>query len=540
MLGRYLPLRELQAALPLQELEKLGPLVRQLDPAHGPVDPLTNKEFLGRLYDAYFGAQALANPTERRRLLDFLPEAVVRDLARRLTVTVNGPFASVADAVAELAWGQDEQTASMLEFFGYPAEGLPVAERRLSAFETVVPFYPPLRPLHDYQASVLIRSLGLLTPPCARLLIQMPTGSGKTRTAMELIAEFLNRGAARTVLWLAHSEELCEQATAAFEDVWRHRGAAPISLVRCWGRYAPPLPPVGAAMIVAGFLKLNSLRRRATAPPEADLIVVDEAHMVLAPKYSALVHWAQTRSGRTVGLSATPGRSTSSDEENAALAAFFYGNFVGVETGGQGVIEFLQGRGILARVEREALHTGLTFHLTTEEWRSLEDELEYPATFLKRLAEDYARNRMVIERLWRLAAEGVRVLVFAASVEQSRLLCAALLHRGANAAHIDGETPTETRRAAVARFRNGAVRFLLNFGVLTTGFDAPATDVVFIARPTKSIVLYSQMVGRGLRGPAVGGTPVCRLIDVIDNIVDYSPDLDDVYEYFADYWEPRD
>jgi superfamily II DNA or RNA helicase len=62
------------------------------------------------------------------------------------------------------------------------------------------------------------------------------------------------------------------------------------------------------------------------------------------------------------------------------------------------------------------------------------------------------------------------------------------------------------------------------------------TDVVFIARPTKSIVLYSQMIGRGLRGPSVGGTAVCRVVDVIDNIVDYSSDLDDVYDYFQEYW----
>ena len=107
MLGRHLPLKELQGALPLGELEKLGPLLRQLDAGRAPVDPLTDKEFLGRLYDAYFGAQALTSPSERRRLLDFVPEAVLRELARRAVrsrrshgsccTALRAPWASAAD-----------------------------------------------------------------------------------------------------------------------------------------------------------------------------------------------------------------------------------------------------------------------------------------------------------------------------------------------------------------------------------------------------------------------------------------------------------
>ena len=76
---------------------------------------------------------------------------------------------------------------------------------------------------------------------------------------------------------------------------------------------------------------------------------------------------------------------------------------------------------------------------------------------------------------------------------------------------------------------------LCNFGILSTGFDAPNTDTVFITRPTNSAVLYSQMIGRGMRGPAVGGTATCNVIDVIDNIIGYG-DSDKVYRYFDEYW----
>jgi superfamily II DNA or RNA helicase len=70
---------------------------------------------------------------------------------------------------------------------------------------------------------------------------------------------------------------------------------------------------------------------------------------------------------------------------------------------------------------------------------------------------------------------------------------------------------------------------------LTTGFDAPNTDVVFISRPTLSPVLYGQMIGRGLRGPAVGGTEKCSIIDVRDNLVGFGDD-EQVYSKFDEFW----
>ena len=87
----------------------------------------------------------------------------------------------------------------------------------------------------------------------------------------------------------------------------------------------------------------------------------------------------------------------------------------------------------------------------------------------------------------------------------------------------------------IEQFRSGEIRVLCNFGVLTTGFDAPKIDVLCIARPTTSIVLYSQMLGRGLRGPAIGGTERCQVIDVKDNIIGI-PELDELYEWFDEYY----
>ena len=77
---------------------------------------------------------------------------------------------------------------------------------------------------------------------------------------------------------------------------------------------------------------------------------------------------------------------------------------------------------------------------------------------------------------------------------------------------------------------------IVNYGILTTGFDAPNVGAVIIARPTASIVLYSQMIGRGLRGPRVGGKAECNVLDVVDNIAGFGTEAE-VYSYFSDYWE---
>src|SRR5207249_10457053 len=92
------------------------------------------------------------------------------------------------------------------------------------------------------------------------------------------------------------------------------------------------------------------------------------------------------------------------------------------------------------------------------------------------------------------------------------------------------------RRSLVQSFRGSTLDALFNFGVLSTGFDAPNVGCVVIARPTTSIVLYSQMVGRGLRGERVGGEATFRLVDVRDNLENFG-ELGDVYAHFSSYWK---
>jgi superfamily II DNA or RNA helicase len=147
----------------------------------------------------------------------------------------------------------------------------------------------------------------------------------------------------------------------------------------------------------------------------------------------------------------------------------------------------------------------------------MEELRDLPPEYLTRLGQEAERNARIVGCLLELP-EKRRALVFACSVEHAEVL-ALLLNRAAGAevaAAVTGRTHRGDRSDAVTRFREGELRFLCNIGVLTTGFDAPRTDVVCITRPTTSAILYEQMVGRGLRGEANNGTKSCLVLDVQD------------------------
>jgi superfamily II DNA or RNA helicase len=98
---------------------------------------------------------------------------------------------------------------------------------------------------------------------------------------------------------------------------------------------------------------------------------------------------------------------------------------------------------------------------------------------------------------------------------------------------VTSTTRAAIRRHRVEQFRAGELSVLSNYGVLTTGFDAPVVRAVVVARPTASPVLYEQMIGRGMRGSRFGGTDECHVFDVEDNI-HFEGQM--AYARYASYW----
>jgi len=127
-------------------------------------------------------------------------------------------------------------------------------------------------------------------------------------------------------------------------------------------------------------------------------------------------------------------------------------------------------------------------------------------------------------------------IIFACSVDHAKLLSALFNKAGRNSAYISSGIKKGTRYKMIKEFREGKIKILCNYAVLTTGFDAPKIDALFITRPTSSPVLYEQMVGRGMRGSRVGGKEVCLIYDVKDNITDFDGQLLS-YARYIDLWQ---
>jgi superfamily II DNA or RNA helicase len=406
----------------------------------------------------------------------------------------------------------------------------------------------PSYPLFEYQERAYREVLSHLSsskPP--RVLLHMPTGAGKTRTAMAVIAAVLRDRARgeQVVVWLAHTEELCEQAAEEFERAWAIMGARPASVFRYFGPYRVDLDTVHGGFLVAGLQLLyqHSLTYQSAflaLARRVALVVMDEAHQAVAPSYNHLLNLlAPDPAMPILGLSATPGRSSLDAGEDVKLAQFFGRHKVTLSTPGDAnPIEFLQREGYLAQVEYVCVPyaPGAEFDLTAQETEELRVGLDLPDSVIKRLAADHRRNFLILTRIMREADQGGRIIVFGCSVEHAKLLANLLRAKGYPAVSVTSETPPDQRRHVLSEFRSGEeVQIVTNYGVLTMGFDAPRTNVAVITRPTRSVVLYSQMVGRAARGPRAGGNEKCRIVTVVDQIPGFRS-IAEAFTYWEDIW----
>ena len=418
------------------------------------------------------------------------------------------------------------------------------------------------RPLFDYQNSIRKQLVSFCflkrdhvdAARSHRIVAHMPTGSGKTRTAMEFIADFLRFSASKqppVVVWLAHSEELCDQAVQTFQDIWSKLGSEDANIYSMWGgRKQDGLDFSKPCFIVTSFQscyssihssKNTDFDRFTQIKRECSLLIVDEAHMSMAPTYKKAIEFLCNSETYLVGLTATPGRHHVGGDtvQTAALSGFYSNNKLTIDhelTGEKNPIEYLQGRGILSSIDRLRLDTSANVELSTEAVKLVSDLLDISPKVLAELGSNVQRTLEIVAAVERLALkEQKQTIVFCPSKQNASDMALVLRERGCAARAVTGETPPSDRRQAIDDFKNGEIRVLTNFGVLTTGFDAPRTEAVVIARPTTSVVLYSQMVGRGLRGAQVGGTASCTIVDVVDNIINL-PDVPQAFTFFDEHF----
>ena len=390
--------------------------------------------------------------------------------------------------------------------------------------------------MHYYQLWIKNRVNSLLTKGVKRVIIHLPTGSGKTRTANELLLERLNSlEPGRVIIWVCHSVELCAQAESSMVRLLNYRAQRSVNIMPFYGNAKEfELDSERPNIVYVTYGKLISYRKKnglQDLSNKTNIVVVDEAHKVLATTYSQIISDLLVLGADLIGLTATPGRgNTDKQIMNKALSAYFYTNLVSYkEVDAGNLFKLLTEQGYLASIEHEVLlHSG-SFKLDDDDVRKFNNTGFLPSESLGDLSSNFSRNDEILGRVKQLIKTGKqRILIFAASTEHAKILSALLEFRNVKLGLVLGDTPLEMRQEIYADFKQGEINVIVNYGVLTTGFDEPKLDVCLIARPCSSPVLYSQMVGRALRGVKNGGNSQNLIIDVSDNFVGM-PALDQLF-----------
>lgn len=314
--------------------------------------------------------------------------------------------------------------------------------------------------------------------------ILLPTGTGKTATAAMCLNETTNS----KILWVAHREELIEQAHGALGSIISGKN---IEIEMADHKASPD------SQIVVGSVQTLARNRKHFQEFKPDIIVIDEYHHYSEDniQYDGLLQrWPEAR---VVGLTATPWRFSG---ENLPLGEVLIKMDIGT------AVE----KGYLVPPIPEVLNTNV----------SLADVKTRMGDFdLKGLSQAVnvdSRNQLIANRIIELVRDEKRQgILFAVDVNHSKAMCALLRHQ-VRVAEVYGETPIEERREIMKKIRNGEIDVLCNNLVATEGFDVPHLSFVAIARPTRSLSLFIQMAGRGLR--IFEGKSGCIILDVFDKI----------------------
>ena len=350
--------------------------------------------------------------------------------------------------------------------------------------------------LRPYQQELLKQAQNALKEnPNLRLMVQLPTGGGKTVIAGALLSQWLQDG--HKAVWLTHRNELAEQTRRMLTEV----GVPAITNVNWTPGDDAPAMAGGVVILMAQTVGRRTARRQVWKAYNAnDLLIIDEAHHAAADGWTrAIRQWP----GPIMGMTATPWRMS----EREGFDHLFDDLLLGPQTAD------------LQALETPALCQAQVFMPPLEQRIAgglVDRNGDYTEAGIKQ-ANCHSPDVMTAGALafWRKHAEGRPTVAYAVSVDHAHNLAAMFNEAGVMAAVILGDSNREERTKTIEGFRTGAIRVLVNVIVATEGFDLPDASCVIISRPTLSLALYLQMVGRGLRPKPDGGD--CYILDLAAN-----------------------
>ena len=374
-------------------------------------------------------------------------------------------------------------------------------------------------------------------------LVVLPTGGGKTYTAsLWLLKNALDQG--KKILWIAHRQMLLEQAASSFQnfayaEVLPHISSFRFRIISgsaSHDRTSDIQPNDNLLIASKDSIGRNLNRLDPWLKGEQEIyLIVDEAHHSTAKTYRKVIDYVKNKVPhvKLIGLTATPFRTA---EEEKGLLAKIYSDGI---RNGQAVhgdigityqigLKELINRRILSKPVFESYYTEESFgeSMGLKDWESIQQLDMLPDEIAKQMAENAARNKLIVETYRTKQKEYGQTIVFAVSVPHAIQLAAQFRKAGISADYVvssirDAVTGTTISREENERkwnaYRNGELQVLVNVNILTEGVDLPQTKTVFLARPTVSSVLMTQMIGRALRGPAAGGTATAYIVSFIDH-----------------------
>ena len=363
--------------------------------------------------------------------------------------------------------------------------------------------------LRPYQLEIIEAIYSEIVLGNERLTLKLPTGSGKTRIALEAIYKLMFEKQVNVVLWIADEKQLCEQAVDSAKMAFQNsdQGVEELLLVSFFDSKALTdleaiLNSNDANMLI--ICTPDQLSQNLDLIPDIDLFVMDESHTSVQQR---LELYESSKAKTMLGLSATPPLHWTENKTLTPRKTF--------DSTRMSTEVFLRGEGVLSRLQTHN-RSMMDFDIGHESLDLLIGQNIRP---------QFNDSFVTYSILWNLINDMKENLVtssivFVERVEQAAILSAAFnkLMPDYRAEFIEGNTPKTQRHALLRQFRDGTIDVLFNVNMLREGFDSPNIDGVYLAKrnnPELNSTKYIQMVGRGLRGTgSEGGTETCHVVTI--------------------------
>ena len=318
--------------------------------------------------------------------------------------------------------------------------------------------------LRNYQNDLVVRTITAMNDGSNRIMLQLPTGGGKTIVFSAISQLFVNHD--MKVLVLAHRIELILQAAKKLKEI-----------VKCEvGIIKSGYPQSNAPIQVAS---VQSLVNRLDWFADFDLIIIDEAHHSTSKTYRKIL--TRYSNARHLGVTATPIRL-----DGTGFRDMFDELICGITIGD------LINQNYLSKFSLYAHQTAMV----TKGVRTIGGDFSSTEIAEKNEAVNLSGHLI---NSYQQYADGLRCLVFAINVNHSKIICDRYNQVGIPAMHLDGNTKSEDRKNALEMFAKGEIKVITNCNLFDEGLDIPCLEAVQIARPTKSLSKWLQMIGRSLR-----------------------------------------